>query len=228
MEVSGRLERETARDYALRTIKQNIIELVLAPGSMVSENELAAEMGISRTPVREVLIELSKSQIVEIFPQKGSYVSKIDDNLVEEARFMREVLEIGIAELACETADKTGLDELEENVRLQEFYLEKDNYPKLFELDNRYHEKLFEICHKQRTYLLMQSMMIHFDRVRRLKLSHEKAKANVRDHREILGFVRSGEKEMVRKQMKVHLRRYESNREELLKQYPEYFKSALI
>ena len=59
MYLTDRLPRETGRDYALRTIKENIIRLELAPGSMVSENELAAAMGLSRTPVREALIELS-------------------------------------------------------------------------------------------------------------------------------------------------------------------------
>ena len=66
MKLSNRLPRESGRDYALRTIKENIVSLELAPGSQISENALAAEMGLSRTPVREALIELSKVEIVEI------------------------------------------------------------------------------------------------------------------------------------------------------------------
>ena len=92
MRLTQRQPRETGRDYALRTIKDNIIHLELAPGSMVSENELAAAMGLSRTPVREALIELSKVKIVEIYPQKGSAVALIDYDLVAESRFMRKVL----------------------------------------------------------------------------------------------------------------------------------------
>ncbi len=60
MKLTERDARETGRDYALRMIKDNIIRLELAPGSLISENELAAEMGLSRTPVREALIELSR------------------------------------------------------------------------------------------------------------------------------------------------------------------------
>jgi len=78
MELLERIAREPARDYALRVLKHNIVILELKPGSIVSENELAAEMGLSRTPVREALQELSKVQIVEIFPQKGSSITKID------------------------------------------------------------------------------------------------------------------------------------------------------
>ena len=78
MNLLERLPRETGRDYALRNIKENIISLELAPGSPISENELAAGMGLSRTPVREALIELSRVKIVEIVPQKRSTVSLID------------------------------------------------------------------------------------------------------------------------------------------------------
>ena len=53
MHISERLPRESSRDYALRIIKDNIISLRLEPGSQISENELATEMGLSRTPVRE-------------------------------------------------------------------------------------------------------------------------------------------------------------------------------
>ena len=56
MHISERLPRESSRDYALRIIKDNIISLRLEPGSPLSENELATEMGLSRTPVREALI----------------------------------------------------------------------------------------------------------------------------------------------------------------------------
>ena len=93
MILKKRYSRETGREYVLRVLKDNIVRLELEPGSRISENELAAEIGVSRTPVREALIELSKSKIVEIYPQKGSYVSLIDWDLVEEAQFMRLTLE---------------------------------------------------------------------------------------------------------------------------------------
>lgn len=76
---------ETARDYAFRILRENIVSLKLKPGAAVSEKELADELGISRTPVREALIELSKMRVVEIFPQKKSKIALIDLELVEEA-----------------------------------------------------------------------------------------------------------------------------------------------
>ena len=61
MNISERYARETARDYALRMLKRNIASMELEPGAMLSENEISAAMGLSRTPVREALIELAKS-----------------------------------------------------------------------------------------------------------------------------------------------------------------------
>ena len=116
MRLLERFPRETGRDYALRTIKDNIISLRLAPGSQISENELAAEMGLSRTPVREALIELSKVKIIEIYPQKKSVVSLIDYSMVEEARFIRNLLECAVVELDCKMAAEDDVRRLEENV----------------------------------------------------------------------------------------------------------------
>jgi len=75
--ISERLPRESSRDYALRIIKDNIISLRLEPGSQISENELATEMGLSRTPVREALIELAKVKIIETPRGRASSPSSI-------------------------------------------------------------------------------------------------------------------------------------------------------
>ena len=121
MKLSNRLPRESGRDYALRTIKENIVSLELAPGSQISENALAAEMGLSRTPVREALIELSKVEIIEIHPQRKSTVPLIDYDLVEESRFMRNLLECAVVELVCDLASPMDIERLNSNIRLQGF-----------------------------------------------------------------------------------------------------------
>ena len=144
MILKKRYSRETGREYVLRVLKDNIVRLELEPGSRISENELAAEIGVSRTPVREALIELSKSKIVEIYPQKGSYVSLIDWDLVEEAQFMRLTLEKGVIRLACEGIEEEKLRGLEKNVKLQQFYVENSEPDELLELDNQFHKELFE------------------------------------------------------------------------------------
>ena len=93
MTILEKERSENARSYAVRVLLYNIVHLELTPGSSVSENELSSALSLSRTPVREALIELNRIGLVEIIPQKGSYVSKIDYDIVEESRFLRLVME---------------------------------------------------------------------------------------------------------------------------------------
>lgn len=224
MRLTPRMPRESGRDYALRTIKDNIIHLELKPGGMVSENELAAAMGLSRTPVREALIDLSKTKIVEIYPQKGSAVSLIDYSLVEESRFMRKVLECAVVELDCQMITPEGLQKLRENVRLQNYYLE-NYYPEtLMDLDNQFHKDLFEIAQKSQVYNLMESISIHFDRVRSMALSAVKNIKIVQDHEEIVEAIAAGDAALARELTEKHLSRYKIDAKVLQETYPEYFK----
>lgn len=224
MRVTERFAKETGREYALRMLKENIIHLDLIPGTMLSENELAGEMQLSRTPVREALIELSKSGIVEILPQKGSALSLIDYSMVEEARFMRNVLECAVVELDCEIKAPEILEELEANVQLQEFYLKNRSSEKLLELDNQFHRLLFLMAGKLQIHALMGSITIHFDRVRSMSLATVKELKTVSDHRAILDAVREGDKQSARALMEKHLSRYKIDQEELREKYPGYFK----
>ena len=66
MKNTEKHEKETNREYALRVIKDNIVNLELAPGSMISEQDIANELNLSRTPVHEAMQELSSTKIIEI------------------------------------------------------------------------------------------------------------------------------------------------------------------
>ena len=103
IQIRGRMPGENAKAYALREISDNIINLELKPGALVSENELAKTLGVSRTPVREAIAELQKSKLIEVFPQRGSYVAGISFEAVEEAAFLRRTLENAIVEELCDS-----------------------------------------------------------------------------------------------------------------------------
>ena len=225
MRLLERLPQETDRSYALRTIKESIINLDLAPGSQISEKEISVQMGLSRTPVREALIELSRVKIVKIVPQKKSTVALIDYTLVEEACFMRNVLECAVVELDCELAAPEGLRRLEENVKLQRFYFEDHNFQMLMDLDDQFHAILFSIAQKEQIYEMTRNMLVHFDRVRRMALDSIKNLKIVEDHSQILEAIRNRDATQAKRLMQVHLSRYKYDANEILKEYPEYFVS---
>ena len=223
MNITERYTRETARDYALRMLKRNIASLELAPGTMLSENELSAALGLSRTPIREALIELAKTRIVEILPQRGSRIALIDCNMVEESRFLRQVLEKAIIELACEQASVLDFSVAEANVKLQQFYLENQLPEKLMELDDDFHREFYRLTNRLQTYHLQESMALHFDRVRSLSLATVKDIKIVADHEAILRAVRAGEKEEAAALVVKHLNRYKVDEEAIREQYASFF-----
>ncbi len=224
MHTSERLPRETARDFAFRVLRDNIVSLDLKPGTLISENEIAMEFGVSRTPVREAIIDLAKAGIIEILPQRGSYVSLIDPNMVEESRFVRKILDKAVIELACEIAPKDVINEIEENVHLQEFYLEKEDADRIYMLDNQFHYLIYKAAGKETTYDMSSTMMLHFDRVRTLSVETVKDLKIVKDHREMLEAIKAGDKETAAFLVEKHLGRYKLDEAQMKQEHPEYFK----
>ena len=228
MRVKQRKPRETGRDYALRMLKENIIHLDLAPGSVVSENELAAELGLSRTPVREALIELSKVHIVEIMPQRGSRIALIDDRLVQQALFLRETLEKEIVALCCRRVTPAQLSELEAIIFRQEQYQDDDTSAEdkhFIELDNLFHQKLFEIADKSLIYSIIQDVVIHFDRVRTLTIDYMRPSVITEQHRKIFEAIKSGSITSATELTQQHLGKFLGIEKELQEKYPMYFVS---
>ena len=86
----------------LSEIKKDIITLRLKPGEKLSENELALRFGTSRAPVREALIRLVEEGLIEVLPQRGSFVSRISLGAMQRARFVREALEVAIVRRAAQ------------------------------------------------------------------------------------------------------------------------------
>lgn len=223
MQVTERYARETARDYALRMLKRNIASLTLVPGSLLSENELSASLGLSRTPIREALIELSKIRIVEILPQRGSRIALIDCAMVEESRFLRQVLDKAIMELACELAPELDFSAVEANVKLQQFYVDNQMPEKLMELDDDFHREFYRLTNRLQTYQMLESMAIHFDRVRSLSLATVKEIKIVADHEALLRAVRGGDKAEVTALVVKHLNRYKIDEQAIREKYAAYF-----
>lgn len=224
MKLLERHPDENARTYAVRVLLHNITTLELAPGSAVSENELSSLINLSRTPVREALIELSRMDLVEIIPQRGSYISKIDYGLIEESRFMRLVLEIAVLKLNCEQ----GLSDankklLEKNLEEERQNMDSDDFSVQLDLDNRFHQLLFENVGKSRTFDTIRSQMVHFDRLRILSLKWQKDERNIKDHEHILYSIEQKDGELAEMLITRHLTRFQVEKSELIKLYPDYF-----
>ena len=224
LKLPERLPRETGRDYALRVLKENIVNLEIAPGSQISENELSAALGISRAPIREALSELEKVKIVEIQPQKKTSVLLIDPALVEEARFMRSTLEDAVIGEVCMQRTEQDLFRLEENLTLQDLAFRSNALDQVMIKDNEFHRYFFEISRKPEIYQLMQTLQIHFDRVRNLTLHTIIDRKILEEHEAIFRCIKERDVENARIRLRAHLERVQIDSSVVRKAYPQYFK----
>ena len=223
MKISEIFPHETAKDYALRVLKENIITLELAPGSQISENELSAALSISRTPIREALSELAKVKLIEIIPQKKTSIALIDSRLVEEAGFMRYTMESAVIEQVCLQRTEEDLLRFEENIALQKVYFQNNASEKMLQKDDEFHRAFFEITRNMEIYQLMQNLQIHFDRVRSISLSSLHNLQIIEDHEAIVQSIKKRDAEEAKKLLQQHLTRYLIDEASIKARFPDYF-----
>lgn len=169
--ITERLPYESTREYVYRCLKENIMNLRLFPGSALSEKDISVLLNVSRTPVREAFIQLESEYLLDILPQKGTRVSLLDVENVEESFFLRETVEKEVFYLAVKEFPSDKLFELQSNITLQELCVEEENYLKFFELDEALHRCIFEGCKKGRIWSLIQQISTHYNRVRMLNVA---------------------------------------------------------
>lgn len=191
---------ENGKDYAYRVIRENIMNLTLEPGQAISEIDLAAALQLSRTPVREVMSRLKEEYLVDVIPQVGTYISRINPQLIEEAVFMRFFLEKEVLLLACNRFSSEDLMALRHNVEKQENLQQRQNSASQFhELDNEFHRLLFRGCGKEHVWDSITRLSTHYNRMRLMfEIEYDFTQA-IEQHRSLIELIaerRIGEVEL--------------------------------
>lgn len=216
----------SSQDAVYLRLKEQILSLELLPGAALSEQEMAAAFQVSRTPVRESFVRLAQEGLVQVMPQRGTFVSLIDAEHALEARFMREQLECAVVRLACETASSERNAALEANLSAQLSALEARDEKRMFELDETFHRTIFESCRKFNTWMLLQQAKTHLDRTRHLTLAPDRDWRHLyTQHRDIAEAIQKQDADRAEQAMREHLRLTVTDLDELQRQYPEYFQS---
>ncbi|MGN8647465.1 GntR family transcriptional regulator [Gracilibacillus sp. HCP3S3_G5_1] len=224
MVTQSQRTRGSSRDYVYNTIKSQIMNGEIAPGTKMSEKEISDKLNVSRTPVREAFLQLNQEELLGVYPQIGTIVTKINLALVEEGRFVRENIEKAIVKEAVEKIDREDLLQIESNLTLQEFCLEKGSYQRLFELDDEFHQLMYKGCGKHRTWNMVKRMNIQFDRLRLLRLSvNHNWKIIVAQHRKIFEALSARDMEVAEKAVMEHLQLVEVEKDQLKEKNPEFF-----
>lgn len=225
VDFSQQMQPGSAGNAVYSRLKQQIVRLELPPGTTLSEKEMSLAFNVSRTPVRESFVRLAQEGLLIVLPQRGTRVSLIDPELVEEARFMREQLEKAVIRLACQQFPDDKLAELEDNLDRQKESIERHDGKEMFELDEAFHRILFEGCRKQGTWNVIQQMNAHLNRSRVLWLSADPHWSHLYEqHREMADAVRRHDEDYAERVMQEHLSLIISNLSVLQKKHPDYFK----
>ena len=215
-------KRRTNRRTVYETLRRRLLTLELPPGTALSENELAAALGVSRTPVRESLILLAEEGLVEIYPQVGSFVSRVDAQRVADAQFLREAIELASLADVPTDPDPVIVQELRANLDRQ--LAPGIDLEDFFGLDEAFHHGLLRLGGHASAWSTLQSAKGHLDRARRLGLHDANSPRMFADqHAEILRAVLDEDLPLARATMRKHLRAVFDDVERLRARSPELF-----
>lgn len=221
-----KLENESNRDYSYRILKENIIELVFKPGDKISEPSIATLLNLSRTPIREALILLENEGLVEVRPQKGTFVSKINVSKIENMIFIRKSVEKEVIRLACENINQLKLEEIEEQITAHKTILKMDiKLDSIYQLDNAFHKLIYKAVGAEKTWNTIESISSSFNRLRKLDVvDHTTTNRRIDEHFELLRIIKEQDVDKINFFVETHLDALENTLPILLKKYPDFFK----
>lgn len=219
-DVSG-----SVRDQVYEALKDNMIEMSWKPGTLISESMAAEMMLVSRRVIREAFARLAKIKFVEIIPQKGCYITKIDLAHVDETGFIREQLEAEVIRLACMRMTAEHITVLQDLLEQQELALEEQQFKTCIELDDQFHERIFIGCNMERTWAVLQQKSMNSKRVRFLmEPTLDYWRTMINEHRVILRAIQSKDPEQGVAVLRKHFTLQEFDKLTLLHKYSIYFK----
>ena len=201
-----------------------IVHCVLPPGSPIREKDLSEQMEVSRTPIREALLQLEKEGLVEIYPQAGTRISKISMEEVRESHFIREAMESATVRFAAQQGDSELNKKLKS--RLQRFKDSLDTAEKdlLFELDELFHKTIAEFRFQNRLWKITNIAKSHMDRVRHLTLPLPKRIYEIADeHQRVADFIIRHQPDEAVRAIQDHLSVIFSDIERIRAERSEYF-----
>lgn len=223
MELLTKKAGESAKEYVRRVLVYNLVNIMVKPGEKIIEKELCEIFQMSRTPIREAILELNKDRLIDIRPKQGTYISLIHEDLVEEVRQLREVLEAEIARIACTVCTSEDVDALRENVIVWKYYIDKHQERKIFELDKKFHVMLYTLCHKTYWHDIVQSVSPHFDRTTVLSFRCQPQAHILQDHEALVDAIEQRDAEQAYRIARQHLQRYHENISAMKQTFPDYF-----
>lgn len=208
-------------------IREDILSGKYKRDETLKEKTIGDELGVSRTPVREALRQLELEGLVTIIPNKGASVVGISKDDIKDIYEIRARLEGLCAKRAAKNVTTDQIAELEENIYLVDFHSSKENYAQVLELDNKFHEILYEASLSKMLKHELSAFHHYVERVRKITLSMpERVTKSNDEHRMIVEALKNHNEEEAETLATTHMLNTISNMDKfgwdnLLKSYME-------
>ena len=223
--IAGRLSESVRIHAALRAA---ILDVALAPGAVIAEHEIASRFGVSRTPVREALLRLADEGLVDVRPQRGTFVARLSLKRIEEALFVRQAVECQILARVAAREDRAvvaaGLNAI---VAEQAASIEAGDVGGALDADTRFHHALVAASGLEGVWSVVAQARDLHHRIRAIAVPELGSAAQaIRDHRAIVRAVREGDAARAAQAMTKHLARNLVLARTIAVRHPDYFATA--
>lgn len=198
------------REIVFETLRDAIITGQLKPGERLMEVQLAEELGVSRTPVREAIRKLELEGLVVMVPRKGAYVADISTKDVAEVFEIRAALESLAAGLAAERITQEELEELHRILETES--TENLDLETLIEVDTAFHEVIYKASRNERLVQIISNLREQIQRFRSITLAKPgRMKDVLKEHKQIVEAISQGDVALARQLAQQHIEIAESN-----------------
>lgn len=206
-----------------RLLRAAIIRGDLRPGQVISEIEMGKRFAISRQPVREAFIKLGEERLIEVLPQRGTYIRKISVKEVLDARHLREIIEVSIVRELAEHHDESLISTLRDIIAQQQKVQPGDSRAFLA-LDEELHRTLALHAGREYAWRVTEGIKAQMDRVRFLTYDFASPTPQlVCEHTNIVDAIEAGDPDLAARTMENHLREIVTSLPLIAARYPEYF-----
>jgi DNA-binding GntR family transcriptional regulator len=197
---------ESLAKMAYEAIRKSILSGQWKIGELYNEKAIAADLGISRTPVREALLELASQDLIIFLPRRGLMVNRFTRRDVDEIFELRKAIELAAVEKITATSPPFDLFEIEESLLSQRKAVKQKDYLAFMEADRLFHTRFSELTNNRRIIAILENIrdMIHVMGAKALALEG-RALEVIEEHQTIFEAVKKGNIEEARKAMAYHL-----------------------
>ncbi|OCL24608.1 GntR family transcriptional regulator [Gilliamella sp. wkB171] len=197
---------EPVNQQIYRQLRKAIITCQVLPGVLLSEKDIAGQFNVSRQPVREAFIKLAEAGLVQILPQRGTYVTKISVKKVIEGQFIRDAVECAIIKRAAQEITDSDLSLLEKNLKEQIDANKRKDIGYFLEKDDEFHQIIMNVIDCPMAWETVENIKAMMDRVRYLTLEDISPPEDlVKQHEKIVIALKKHDPEMATLALHEHL-----------------------